>query len=585
MHRAQLFEIMNSPSRRGNRPGHSSSTSPTALAEAAEATATPLHPYIGTSAAAAWSSLPRELLERILSHVVYDNSQGQYQTALPTDTNNLREFLYALRPHCRFLAAAALTCHAWAEAARWVDLPGLLGTPKKMRLACLPGTKQRFAGVRWVDGWGFTDDDLLLLRPLQKLEILRLCGRPDRQLSDTSIPTLGVFSRLTSLSLGFWGDTTEVIAASTLSQLSNLTSLDLAYSEAVTDNVLLALRPLTALQTLDLTFCHNFSGDGLAVLSSTTRISKLLLSRCYQLTESSLTHLQHLEGLTDLDLNSCFSIGDAGLWHLQDLPLLTSLDLGSCLQVTDDGVYALRSLTRLTSLSLEGCEMVTFLGLDSLATSCRQLETLNLSSWRAVHAPDLASIASLSFLTSLCLGDSKDGWGRLKDFDFAHLSRLTNLTKLEILDCKGSNGSGLRHLPHSLRHLVLAGIKDLQPMYLFCASFIPLISLEVRCDHVGDMGFDAMRFLTSLPSLRVHCRQGSVSDAGLQGLLELSSLQELHLQGDRLGPKITAAELDSVLYTLAAFHSLTEVTLEALEIRRTDMQLSSAVLEHLRAPL
>mmetsp|Transcript_29312 Transcript_29312/g.82694 ORF Transcript_29312/g.82694 Transcript_29312/m.82694 type:complete len:563 (+) Transcript_29312:128-1816(+) len=532
-------------------------------------------PRVLRVATPAWASLPPELLQKVFSLLLYDGQEP------PTDTQDVREFLFPFRRNCRLLCQASLACRSWSLAARWVDVLGLLGSPRQIGLAA-PGMAQRFTSVKWLDGWAFSDEDVANLRPLRNLEILRLCGRPERQLSDSSLPVLAQFSSLTSLSLGFWGDTTTAAAASTLGSLTRLTSLDLAFSEAVTDEVLLALQPLTAMKSLDLTFCHNFSGDGLAVLASTSHITRLSLARCYQLTDSSLSHVRHLKHLEDLDLDSCFCVGEGGLRHLRDLPALTALDLSSCLQVTDEGIQSLSSLTQLKSLSLEGCEMVSFLGLDWLASACSRLETLNLRNWRAIHAPDLSSISALASVKFLSLGDPKDGWGRIKDFDLAYLSALTNLVSLEVLDGQGCNGSGLRHLPHSLRHLTLAGIKDLLPMYLFQASFIPLVTLEVSCTHVGDMGFDALRFLTSLPSLRLHCKEGSVTDAGLQGLLDLTSLQELHLEGDKLGEKITAPELDRILLCLSSHFSLTEVTIEALDFPPKALPLSSRVVQHLK---
>jgi internalin A len=190
-------------------------------------------------------------------------------------------------------------------------------------------------------------------------------------------------------------------------------------------------------------------------------------------------------------------VGDSDLRNLNELPDLTKLDL-SLTHISDQGMQEIKDLKGITDLSLYFAEYVTDEGIAAIK-GWKKLKILNLHGTK-VGDTGLEHIAGISTLESLNVGSTL-----MTDVG---LERLTNLTNLKQLTMGGN--------------------------------------------ELGDAGLQALRQLPGLTYLDLSGRQGTdknvwtiaMSDAGLNAVLTLKQLKELHfgcsfigvgIEGQRLG--------------------------------------------------
>jgi hypothetical protein len=165
---------------------------------------------------------------------------------------------------------------------------------------------------------------------------------------------------------------------------STLTSLDLAFSDVVTDRGAEALAGLTALASLDLTACMVIKPQGVAVLAAALAATLTSLDLSY--TEADHAMVRELAPL-------------AGS--------LRRLMLAGCQEVTDEAVRALAPLTSLTHLDLSDCRRVTDDGVQAVASSLASLECLYLCRNKHLTAPSAWALTGLRRLKTLDLSDCK----------------------------------------------------------------------------------------------------------------------------------------------------------------------------------
>jgi Leucine-rich repeat (LRR) protein len=202
--------------------------------------------------------------------------------------------------------------------------------------------------------------------------------------------------------------------------------------------------------------------------------------------------------VTDLTLDH-HQTSDATLELVAKVPGLERLDLHQC-PITDEGLAHLRGLTSLKELNLSDCDF-TDAGLSSLA-ALTNLETLNLAS---------------SF------GDSP----RIEGFGLTSLAGLTKLRVL-VLDKNLIDDAGLTHLKD---------LKGLKELYL-------------EQTQVTGPGLASLKDLTGLTLLSLN-EASKITDDGLEGLQEVSSLEVLNLRGTLVrGPGLKN------LYGLKKLHTL-----------------------------
>ncbi len=272
------------------------------------------------------------------------------------------------------------------------------------------------------------------------------------------------FPSLQVLELDYpWDSSKSIDNISALSNLPNLTSLNLEYCKKLTE---LSLSNLPNLRNLSLSACSKLTD--ISALSNLLNLASLNLSVCHSLTDISA--LSNLVNLTSLDLSSCSSLTDISA--LSNLPNLTSLDLSSCSSLTD--ISALSNLPNLTSLNLEYCEQLTDI---SALSNLPNLTSLNLE--YCEQLTDISSLSNLVHLTSLNLEYCK------KLTDISALGNLVNLTSLDLSWCERlTNLSGLGNLVN-LTSLNLSNwrkLSDISPL----ANLVNLISLDLNCDSARE---------------------------------------------------------------------------------------------------
>ena len=209
---------------------------------------------------------------------------------------------------------------------------------------------------------------------------------------------------------------------------------------------------------------------------------------------------------TDLEALTYLFASNAGITDLTGLEYATGLwDLYLPRNQVSD-ISRLASLTRLVNLDLDGNQISDISPLASLT----RLETLDLSKNPISNFAPLAGLTALTSLNLLGTGFSNS--------DFAHISLLVNLMRLELSDNEISALEGLGAFPN-LIYLHLNGnqIRDITPL----AGFTSLTQLYLSKNQITDLS--PLAGLTGLTWLYINSNQ--VSDltplTGLTGLRRL----------------------------------------------------------------
>ncbi len=204
--------------------------------------------------------------------------------------------------------------------------------------------------------------------------------------------------------------------------------------------------------------------------------------------------------ITGVDLRASW-VTDTDLRALARLPYLTNLDL-SLTRITDQGMQELKNLPGIVDLNLRYAEYVTDEGLAAIK-GWRKLKRLN------VHG------------------------AKISDTTLEHISGITTLESLNIGSAMVTD-IGLERLTSlpNLKELTLGGNK------------------------LTDAGLQALRQMPGLTYLDLGGRQGTdaniwairMSDAGLDAVLSLKALRELHFACTSVGVGIEGAKFADVSY-------------------------------------
>ncbi len=165
-----------------------------------------------------------------------------------------------------------------------------------------------------------TDEGLQKLRPLKRIQSLRLLSNP--QLTDTALENINTLRSLTEFNSSYLSLTDE--AWPHLGKLTSLTSLHLRWSRQLRGRNVAALRELTQLQSLDVG-ATGFDDEALANLPALPALTRL------QLYSTSVTAdgVQHLPSKTPalqvIDLRNTPAEGAAVFPALRQFPVLHTL--------------------------------------------------------------------------------------------------------------------------------------------------------------------------------------------------------------------------------------------------------------------
>ncbi|HUS07472.1 MAG TPA: hypothetical protein VMZ52_14290 [Bryobacteraceae bacterium] len=209
-------------------------------------------------------------------------------------------------------------------------------------------------------------------------------------------------------------------------------------SSWIEDSDLLQLAGLKSLTELDLSETR-ITDIGFQALKSLTNVSRINLYYSEQIGDGALAAMKGWKQLRSVNLRGT-KVTDAGLVHLAGLPIET-LDVGYSL-FTDNGFDALVNLPKLKYLAAGG-NKITDTGLNSLRllTSLTELDVsgsqrTDSGLWAAtITDRSIETIDSLQSIQALNLKGAK--------FTDAGLNRLTRLKQLKRLDLGETNLSAI----------------------------------------------------------------------------------------------------------------------------------------------
>ncbi|KAK6931768.1 Leucine-rich repeat [Dillenia turbinata] len=158
--------------------------------------------------------------------------------------------------------------------------------------------------------------------------------------------------------------------------LSSLQSLDVSFCRKLTDKGLSAVAlGCHDLRSLHLAGCR-FITDGLlkALSENCPNLEKLVLQGCTNITDSALTGLvSGCQLIKHLDINNCSNVGDSGISTVSQAcaATLRTLKLLDCFKVGNESILSLASFCRnLETLIIGGCRGISDESIKSLAAAC-----------------------------------------------------------------------------------------------------------------------------------------------------------------------------------------------------------------------
>ena len=176
----------------------------------------------------------------------------------------------------------------------------------------------------------------------------------------------------------------------------NLTNLDLAWCNKITDQALEAIGAANSIVSLNLEGCSLITDAGLASLAtgaSSRSLKKLVLAECDQITDYGVSLLRQMCYLEELNMAECGpKVTDVGCVAIATIQTLKKLNLSWLINVSDPTLVALAENCRnMKQVNLTGCELITGAGIRAFANhEC--VEGLMLVSCYNISGSDLEQL-------------------------------------------------------------------------------------------------------------------------------------------------------------------------------------------------
>jgi Leucine Rich repeat len=332
----------------------------------------------------------------------------------------------------------------------------------------------------------------------------------------------------------------QLIGLRHLAGLPALRSVDLAWSQLVTDEELAELMKVPELRELDLSRCELITDKGLNALVGAKKLEDLDIFEG-PATNAGWTDAGKMTALRYLRIGGP-AVSDAGLGRIASIPNLRGLTLKSCDKVSDAGFAHLAAHRRLESLGLWFCRTLGEEGTRAIGKlkSLRHLRTgycPGVTDERLDHFSDLLELRELDLRGTPVTDAGVAKLTRFSRLEVLHLWVCPNLTekcipsvvklpKLRVLEFYESKAvkpddrdmTALGKLPH-LRRLTLS-----------------------NCERVTTDGFRAVAGSPELEELGMrNC--AALTDNNLRELAVSRRLKMLTLSG---AEQITDAGLESL---------------------------------------
>ncbi|XP_055680156.1 F-box/LRR-repeat protein 14 [Lutzomyia longipalpis] len=293
----------------------------------------------------------------------------------------------------------------------------------------------------------------LVRRGIRKIQVLSL----RRTLKEviTGVPNLE------SLNLsGCYNITDNNLYQSFCMDMQHLKVLDLSLCKQITDTSLGRIgSQMKNLEVLELGGCSNITNTGLMLIAwSLKKLKRLNLRSCWHISDQGIGHLagvgpetEHTLPLEYLGLQDCQRLSDEALKYIaQGLPFLRSINLSFCVSVTDSGLKYLAKMPKLEELNLRACDNISDIGMAYLTEGGSSIFSLDVSFCDKIGDQALIHISQgLFHLRSLSLNAScitDDGLDRIA-------KSLHDLETLNIGQCNRISDKGLKALADNLQNL------------------------------------------------------------------------------------------------------------------------------------
>ncbi|KAL3824288.1 hypothetical protein ACJIZ3_020317 [Penstemon smallii] len=238
---------------------------------------------------------------------------------------------------------------------------------------------------------------------LQSTERRKLCARAGphmlRQIA-ARFTHLRELDLAQSMGRSFYPGVTDSDLALIATSLSALRVLNLQNCKGITDKGITEIgTKLRSLQSLDVSYCRKLTDKGLsAVAMGCHNLTSLHLAGCRFVTDALLSALSmSCNKLEDLGFEGCTSLTDSGLTVLvEGCKSLKHLDFNKCSNIGDLGISSISKAcsSSLLTLKLLDCCKVGDDSILSLATHCKNLETLVIGGCRNISDEPIKSLAA-----------------------------------------------------------------------------------------------------------------------------------------------------------------------------------------------
>jgi Leucine-rich repeat (LRR) protein len=350
---------------------------------------------------------------------------------------------------------------------------------------------------------------LRYLAPLKKLKKLRL-PNDVRDAGERTMEVLAGLPELESLSISQYSTKLKGPAVAKLAALKKLKELGVG-GEAIDDAALASFKALPTLETLRL-LNTKVLGSGLPKLKDLPNLKRLTIVS-NEINDAGLESLKDLTNLEELDVNprrySEGKITGEVFAKLKGLTKLKAIRLAHH-KVNDTGAAAIAAFADLEDLDLEGAA-ITDTGLGSLK-ALKKLRKLDLTGCKNITAKGVAQLDEQEELAEVILNNTPAS-------EYRRPKKVRPPVAFDKLKPADHTGLIERHKGRS--------VVDEK------ADGKPIVSVVFNNAKLTDLDLADLRELKSLKTLNIGFG-GTVTDAGLHYLKDLTNLEELNLYGARI---------------------------------------------------
>lgn len=205
--------------------------------------------------------------------------------------------------------------------------------------------------------------------------------------------------------------------------------------------ILLVSERCENLHSLDISW-SNVGNKGVeAICHASKRFIQLSLNGCQAVTDEAIKLIaeKHFESLKVLELFGCFNVSPTSINLIAtSCKQISTLNLGQCHKVTNSTLCLLaKGLPKLESLDIRGCKQVRDSSLREIIINCQWLSTLIIANCPFITDSTLITLASVCPLLR-CLDVC--GIGKISDRGVETLSR--SCSRLESLDLSSTKATG-----------------------------------------------------------------------------------------------------------------------------------------------